>query len=411
MPDIGMYPMIGSDINQLVDPGLDANLSGYGAVRRPPKFRTGIGVPPMVQPATPPATSPFIGDGSTPSTPPPSFMQRLGAGLKSAAPDIITGAVAAGATPNIAAGGGTDMMRAVQAGMGAVSQRDLMLDQQRRQSVVEDQQRQQSAATQAELLARANYYNGLNQERAGAATERTTARLTQDKFTALEKGLVPVKPGETPTTGTITVNGEQWRQPNAEELQGKARAGWVAVPTDWNFPAGTMLPKESFDTIWKDKHKPDPKKNVVHFTGTDGKEWTYTTDETGTASEATRVPGSYQVHVPPDPRDPNAEKPATHQQFRMVEKEKGDKLQAAEKAAKNEIANPMSGRDANTVYAELKANKLAIQNDYLDQIQSLGGSVSPDAASPAATGPAGLSAAATAYAAANPRVAKALGVK
>jgi hypothetical protein len=81
------------------------------------------------------------------------------------------------------------------------------------------------------------------------------------------------------------------------------------------------------------------------------------------------------------PRE-SGDRPASPAAFRIIESEKARNLRAAERDARNRIAD---GEDEKVVYTDLESQKDEIQNAYEAQIVAAGGSIAPQAPKPAPT--------------------------
>lgn len=102
--------------------------------------------------APPIPASPTVREPTQPRK--PGFLGRL----KAAVPDMITSAIAGGATPNIAGGAPVDIFRAMQAGQNAVRSRDLMNYNMARQQQQDAMNQEHTAAQirQADAASRAH---------------------------------------------------------------------------------------------------------------------------------------------------------------------------------------------------------------------------------------------------------------
>jgi hypothetical protein len=106
----------------------------------------------------------------------PGFWGKLGAGIKKAAPDMLTAAMASLATPSQYGGGPVDIGRAMLAGQQAIKNRDLMAYNMEREKLKDQMEREKHTSTikSQEAASRANE----------AASEASKARAERDKVEA-----------------------------------------------------------------------------------------------------------------------------------------------------------------------------------------------------------------------------------
>lgn len=313
---------------------------------------------------------------ASPSGPPPGppqlQPQQKQTGWKGMLAGAIRGGIAGGATPNIAGGGGTDIFRAAQSGMGAVEQNRITNDQQQFRN-----RRQQIEDEIAQSTIRQNE----------AQTRMYDAHAKQYESAATGKGgsdIVTLPPGAAivdKATGKVIFKNDQ-----GEKKPVVLRPGEVAYDAD-----GKPVMKN--DT--PEKKATADKPTVTELTN----ERTTIADQmkiTGDARTRYILEGKLPPPVKPEkPEKPDKEPKATPVQFRTVEHTKQASMLRAKQNMQRRLAeaskNSFGG--ASNLDEGTRAQILQDYNDemamaqqaYEAEIVALGGSVAPRGTTP--TGP------------------------
>lgn len=123
----------------------------------------------------------------------------LGKFVKGTLPNMISGAINAAATPNIAGGGPTDIFRAMQASQGAQTQKDLLAYNQRRQQTADDLAAKKEADQAESANIRAKAYSAAQDSKSDPKTveqyyvQAITAETDPQKQAALRNELAAFK--------------------------------------------------------------------------------------------------------------------------------------------------------------------------------------------------------------------------
>lgn len=266
------------------------------------------------------ALAPGAGEQSTlaaSSSPKPSTWSRLKPILRDAA----MGAIDAGSTPNVAGGGGYDMLRAASAAMQGKQNRDILATQMQRQAMQDADQRQyrqaqmeHQRAQDAEMAAYRQSQIEENRAQAAARSRRPThfdAKTGNwyyaDTGEMLRKGesspadpTVPVGIGPTGEVGDYAA---PLSVPTADPMGGQKDVNFPAwgslVNMDPRDAAAVTNAQTLADRVSRPKqtvtYGVDPKTgnkvSIVTTIGPDGKP-VITTEDTGTLSRAPKAPGS-----------------------------------------------------------------------------------------------------------------------
>lgn len=116
-----------------------------------------------------------------------SAPQSTGRKILNLLPRLAVGAIAGGATQNIAGGGAADVFRAMQGGSEALQNRDLMSYRLRQQATQEEMARQKQAIDAMTARAHARYYDALSQ----AAASKNSGMVEVTPARGAELGLQP----------------------------------------------------------------------------------------------------------------------------------------------------------------------------------------------------------------------------
>jgi len=260
-------------------------------------------------------------------------------------PGALMAGAAAGGTPNIARGGGTDVMRALSTGLEFPK----MQQQQAQDRALATAKTQAAISKEAADTAEAQSRSGLY----AAQTKVALAPPPKDIVVETKKGL----------RGIWDTVGQKWVVPPPEE-----GAATIKINPDVAKRAGLVVPDEatSVDVSVDAWNKMLP--NLTKPEVTPKPTLTETVDERRKEGIAQGLAGdrlreySLTGNIRAVPREPGT-KVGTPGQFGMVERTKSSRLLAAERAEKSGAVSP----------EELRDTKQQIQDAYEAQIEALGG--------------------------------------